>query len=122
MGTVFWCYWCSGFGWAVLVIIGMRTPVEPILCNNAWLTSAAWRAGTPGTDRNVSTLMQRVIANRAPGGVCDCFTPQNALQATASSVNRLAIRGMEPATFWAIRIIIAVGITALCSSFSASAH
>jgi len=40
------------------------------------------------------------------------FTPQNALQATAKKLELAGNpRGLEPATFWALRILIAVGIS-----------
>ena len=61
-------------------------------------------------------LTERVIfpMARRLGEFAIRFTPQNALQTTARKIELAGSpRGLEPATFWAYRIIAAVGITAL---------
>jgi tight adherence protein C len=58
-------------------------------------------------------LSERVILpmTRKFGDIISHFTPQNALQATARKIELAGNpRGLEPTTFWAARIIFAVGI------------
>ena len=58
-------------------------------------------------------LSERVILPiiRKLGDVISRFTPQNALQSTAQKIELAGNpRGLEPTTFWAVRIILAVGI------------
>jgi tight adherence protein C len=60
-------------------------------------------------------LMERIIipVGRRLGEIVTRFTPQNALQATARKLELAGNpKGLEPATFWAIRIIAAVVIAA----------
>jgi tight adherence protein C len=104
-------------GAVVLVVIGLRDtrradPLQERLAEFAASGEAATleeiELSQPITERVIFPLARRL------GEFAIRFTPQNALQATARKIELAGNpRGLEPATFWAFRIIAAVGVTAL---------
>jgi len=98
----------------VLIIVGMRDasvgdPLEERLAEFAARGEQASleeiELSQPISDRIIMPLA------RALGAFAVRFTPQNALQSTAKRLELAGNpRGIEPATFWALRIILAVGL------------
>jgi tight adherence protein C len=102
------------FGAIILIVIGLRDsrandPLEQRLAEFAARGETASleeiELSQPFYDRVI------IPTARILGDFVIRFTPQNALQSTA---HRLELagnpRGLEPATFWAMRIMLAVGI------------
>jgi len=99
----------------VLVIIGMRDThrSDPLQQRLAEYAARGQTASIEEIELS-QPFSERVILPLARwlGDLVIRFTPQNALQATARKLELAGNpRGMEPATFWALRIIIAVGIS-----------
>jgi tight adherence protein C len=103
-------------GAVVLIIIGLRDtrrndPLQQRLAEFA----ARGEAATLEEIELSQPLTERVILPMARrfGEIVSRFTPQNALQSTAHKLELAGNpRGLEPATFWAMRIIIAVAVAA----------
>jgi len=101
-------------GAILLVVIGMRDthdsdPLQQRLVEFAARGETASleeiELSQPFSERVVLPLARRM------GDLVTRFTPQNALQATARKLELAGNpRGMDPAMFWALRIIVAVGI------------
>jgi len=100
----------------ILIIIGLRDagdtdPLEERLAEYA----ATGQAATLEEIELSQPITERVIypLARTLGSFATRFTPQNALQNTAHRLELAGSpRGLEPATFWALRIILAVVIAA----------
>jgi tight adherence protein C len=95
-----------------LVIIGIRDTqeVDPL---ESRLAEYAARGETASLEEIEMSqpLMERVVLPlaRRIGEYVTRFTPQNALQATARRLELAGNpRGLEPATFWTLRIVIAI--------------
>jgi tight adherence protein C len=103
-------------GAVFLVVIGMRDtqqtdPLERRLAEFAARGEAASleeiEMSQPLTERVILPMARRL------GEFVTRFTPQNALQSTERKLELAGNpRGLEPATFWAIRIVLAIGIAA----------
>lgn len=99
-------------GAVVLIIIGLRDtrrsdPLQQRLAEFAARGETATleeiELSQPLTERVIFPMARRL------GEIVTRFTPQNALQATARKLELAGNpRGLEPATFWALRIIFAV--------------
>jgi tight adherence protein C len=100
----------------LLIIIGLRDrrkldPLQQRLADFA----ASGQTATLEEIELSQPFSERVIipTARKIGEIIVRFTPQNALQATARKLELAGNpRGLEPATIWALRIIIAVGVAA----------
>ena len=100
----------------LLIIIGLRDrrkldPLQQRLADFA----ASGQTATLEEIELSQPFSERVIipTARKIGEIIVRFTPQNALQATARKLELAGNpRGLEPATIWALRIILAVGIAA----------
>lgn len=102
-------------GAAVLIVVGLRDASEgdPLQARLAEFAARGEQAtleeielSQPLTDRVILPMARRL------GEIAIRFTPQNALQATARKLELAGNpRGLEPATFWALRIILAVGLS-----------
>jgi tight adherence protein C len=101
-------------GAVMLIIIGMRdrTSNDDLQQRLAEFAERGQQAtleeielSQPLTERVIFPLARRL------GELVSRFTPQNALQSTARKLELAGNpRGLEPATFWALRIILAVAI------------
>jgi tight adherence protein C len=101
-------------GAIMLVVIGLRDSREndPLQDRLAEFAERGQQAtleeielSQPLTERIIFPLARRI------GEIVMRFTPQNALQATAQKLELAGNpKGLEPATFWALRIIMAVVI------------
>ncbi len=101
-------------GAITLVVIGLRDrsesdPLQKRLAEFAARGETATleeiELSQPLSDRVIIPVARRV------GEIVTRFTPQNALQATARKLELAGNpRGLDPATFWALRIIIAVAV------------
>jgi tight adherence protein C len=101
-------------GAITLVVIGLRDrsesdPLQKRLAEFAARGETATleeiELSQPISDRVIIPVARRV------GEIVTRFTPQNALQATARKLELAGNpRGLDPATFWALRIIIAVAV------------
>jgi tight adherence protein C len=103
-------------GAVFLVVIGMRD-VQEIDPLEKRLAEFAARGETTSLEEIEMSqpLTERVILPMARrlGEYVTRFTPQNALQSTERKLELAGNpRGLEPPTFWAIRIVLAVGIAA----------
>ena len=104
-------------GAVALIVIGMRAryesdPLQQRLADYAATGKTASleqiELSQPLTERIIFPVARRL------GEFVVRFTPQNALQATARKLELAGNpRGLEPATFWALRIFLAVGIGGL---------
>lgn len=103
-------------GAGVLIFVGMRDASEGDPLQERLAEFAA--RGEQATLEEIELsqpISERIIlpVARRLGEFAIRFTPQNALQATARKLELAGNpRGLEPATFWALRIIIAVGLSA----------
>jgi tight adherence protein C len=96
----------------MLVVIGLRDrresdPLQQRLAEFAARGETATleeiELSQPFSERVIIPLARRI------GDIVTRFTPQNALQSTARKLELAGSpRGLDPATFWALRIIIAV--------------
>ena len=103
-------------GAGVLIVVGMRDasegdPLEERLAEFAargeQATLEEIELSQPITERVILPVARRL------GEFAIRFTPQNALQATARKLELAGNpRGLEPSTFWALRIILAAGLSA----------
>jgi tight adherence protein C len=101
-------------GAIILVIVGLRDTrdVDPLQQRLAEFAARGETASLeeielsqPFTERVLYPLARRL------GDFVTRFTPQNALQSTARRLELAGNpRGLEPATFWALRILLAAGI------------
>ena len=101
-------------GAIVLIVIGFRDrresdPLQQRLAEFAARGDTATleeiELSQPFTERVIIPLTRRI------GEIVSRFTPQNALQSTAHRLELAGSpRGMDPAIFWALKIIIAVAI------------
>jgi tight adherence protein C len=101
-------------GAAFLVVVGMRDvqeadPLEKRLAEFAargeTTTLEEIEMSQPLTERAILPMARRL------GEYVTRFTPQNALQSTERKLELAGNpRGLEPATFWVIRIFLAIGI------------
>jgi tight adherence protein C len=99
-------------GAIMLVVIGLRDrresdPLQQRLAEFAARGETATleeiELSQPFSERVIIPLARRI------GDIVTRFTPQNALQSTARKLELAGSpRGLDPATFWALRIIIAV--------------
>jgi len=101
-------------GALVLVIVGLRDTREnnPLDQRLAEFAARGEKASLEEIELS-QPLTERVIfpAARKLGEIVTRFTPQNALQTTARRLELAGNpRGLEPAIFWALRIILAVVI------------
>jgi tight adherence protein C len=101
-------------GAVVLVIVGLRDTREndPLQQRMAEFAARGEAASLEEIELS-QPLSERVIypTARRLGEFIIRFTPQNALQTTARRLELAGDpRGLEPATFWAMRIILAVAI------------
>jgi tight adherence protein C len=103
-------------GAAVLIFVGMQDATEGDPLQERLAEFAA--RGEQATLEEIELsqpISERIILPMARrlGEFAIRFTPQNALQATARKLELAGNpRGLEPATFWALRIILALGISA----------
>ena len=103
-------------GAVLLIIVGMRDthggdPLQDRLKEFAARGESATleeiELSQPLSERVILPMTKRI------GEIVSRFTPQNALQSTARKIELAGNpRGLEPTTFWAARIIFAVGIAA----------
>ena len=104
-------------GAVALIVIGMRAryesdPLQQRLAEYA----ASGKAASLEQIELSQPLTERIIfpVARRLGEFVVRFTPQNALQTTARKLELAGNpRGLEPATFWALRIFLAVAIGGL---------
>ncbi len=101
-------------GAIVLVIVGMRDTrdSDPLQQRLAEFAARGEQATLEEIELS-QPLSERVIIPMARrlGEFVSRFTPQNALQSTARKLELAGNpRGLEPATFWALRIVVAVAI------------
>ncbi len=104
-------------GAVALIVIGMRAryesdPLQQRLAEYA----ASGKAASLEQIELSQPLSERIIfpVARRLGEFVVRFTPQNALQTTARKLELAGNpRGLEPATFWALRIFLAVAIGGL---------
>jgi tight adherence protein C len=101
-------------GAIILVIVGMRDTREnnPLEQRLAEFAARGEKASLEEIELS-QPLTERVIfpTARKLGEIVTRFTPQNALQTTARRLELAGNpRGLEPAVFWALRIILAVVI------------
>ena len=102
-------------GAIVLIIVGMRDASEGDPLQERLAEFAA--RGEQATLEEIELsqpLSERIILPMARrlGDFAVRFTPQNALQATARKLELAGNpRGLEPSTFWALRIILSVGLS-----------
>jgi tight adherence protein C len=101
-------------GAITLIVIGMRSSHESDSLQQRLAEFAARGEATSLEEIELSQpLTDRVIfpVARKLGEFAARFTPQNALQSTARKLELAGNpKGLEPATFWALRIVLAVGI------------
>jgi tight adherence protein C len=101
-------------GAAFLVVVGMRDVQEADPLEKRLAEFAARGETTTLEEIEMSQpLTERVILPMARrlGEYVTRFTPQNALQSTERKLELAGNpRGLEPATFWVIRIFLAIGI------------
>lgn len=101
-------------GAIVLIVVGMRDtrdsdPLQQRLAEFAargeQATLEEIELSQPLTERVLIPMARRL------GEIVSRFTPQNALQSTARKLELAGNpRGLEPATFWALRMVVAVVI------------
>jgi tight adherence protein C len=101
-------------GAIVLVIIGMRDTrdSDPLQQRLAEFAARGEQATLEEIELS-QPLSERIIipVARRLGELVSRFTPQNALQSTARKLELAGNpRGLDPATFWALRIVVAVAI------------
>jgi tight adherence protein C len=101
-------------GAVILVVIGLRDTSEndPLDQRLAEFAARGEKASLEEIELS-QPFSDRVIipTARALGNFVIRFTPQNALQSTARRLELAGNpRGLEPATFWAIRVLLAFGI------------
>ena len=103
-------------GAGVLIVVGMRDASEGDPLQERLAEFAA--RGEQATLEEIELsqpISERIILPiaRRLGEFAIRFTPQNALQATARKLELAGNpRGLEPSTFWALRIVIAIGLSA----------
>ncbi len=104
-------------GAIILIVVGLRyTPEKDPIENRLAEYAARGEVVTLEQIELSQPITQRVILPfaRQMGEFALRFTPQNALENTARKLELAGNpRGLEPATFWAFRIIAAIGIGAL---------
>lgn len=101
-------------GAITLIVIGLRDrresdPLQQRLAEFAARGETATleeiELSQPFTERVIIPMARRI------GEIVSRFTPQNALQSTARKLELAGNpRGLEPAVFWALRIVIAVAV------------
>jgi tight adherence protein C len=103
-------------GAVILIVVGLRDASEGDPLQERLAEFAA--RGEQATLEEIELsqpISERVFLPlaRRLGEIAVRFTPQNALQATARKLELAGNpRGLDPATFWALRIILAVGLSA----------
>ncbi len=99
-------------GAVALTVIGMRSTAESDSLQDRLMEFASRGDKASLEEIELSQpMMDRIILpmGRRLGELVSRFTPQNALQATARKLELAGNpRGLEPATFWALRLIVAV--------------